>query len=165
MPRERAAATVGDLLGSMRVRFTFWPAVWRTAASAAFSQLSMGAAATALSLLAITTIVSRWIFFAVLNWGGRTFPSLAWMGPILGVTFLLGMPLLIGRFVAGRMPGSEMAVWITYCLALLPMAIFVSVTPTNSIPPLFTFVNPSGAVMVLVGSLLARIHSLKKAAS
>lgn len=121
MPRDRASATAGDLVESSRGKLAFISALFRTTAGAALRQMSLGTFAKAIVLTFVLNYALRALFFGMLALGRGT--TAAWMGPIFGVLFLLLSPILIGRLVAGWMPGRELAVWISALGWVIPASI------------------------------------------
>ena len=160
MPPERAAATAGDLLESSRGPLSFLIALARTALGAIFEQMSLGTAAKAFFLTTGMNIAGRLLVGTTLVAAGRLVPGLAWMGPLVGISFLFVAPVIVGRLAAGWMPGREMAVWMTAVAVVLLAA---PLTLLSTFPWFIGafLVTPAGLLPMLVGVLRARRRNLR----
>jgi hypothetical protein len=159
MPPKAASATVGDLLESAPGPGAFWRSIARTWASLAFRQLSWGTFANALALTIVLTLALRAAFFGVLNAAEPLVPNLAWMGPIIGVLFLLLQPVFSGWLVARWLPGREIAAWLSVTLFVALLCFFWWKTPLvvwTHVP-----LTPVSLLPYFVGVLLARRRTLR----
>jgi len=186
MPRERAAATVGDLVESAGGPMNLWVSVMRTffgSLSRQVFDVEMAIAAkdfvwTAANLsaryalqflfpvLLLYLVISTWPWLAPMGAIARFF------GILLSIAITLVVPWKTGRIVAERHPGRELPAFLAVCAAALALSAisFALGSPWNSILSKEPWVllhwkqipTPWNPVLMLVSVILMRRRWLRK---
>ena len=153
MPRERASATVGDLLEFPRGQFAFWRSVASTAAGAAFRQLTLATMVKAVVLYMAASAAVDIPYTALLI---GTQPQ-GWLGKlaVYGMVPLSFVPgFLMARWLPNREVGGVLSVF-------LGRAIFGLALSALAALPLGQMVLPRGILPMLLGALFGRWTTLR----
>jgi hypothetical protein len=186
MPRERAAAIVGDLAESALAPVAVWLAVLRAFFGSLFQQLLTPAQMVSvagdmvwitLSLTlryAVPFLFPILILYVVVDAVPRLAPlgGLAGLfGAIMAIAITLVVPWKTGRIVAERNPGRELPAFVAMCAAGLALMATVEAVgaPWNSIlwqPPLVLLgweriPPPWNPVLMLISIILTRRRWLR----
>jgi hypothetical protein len=153
MPRERASATVGDLLEFPQGQFAFWRSVVSAAAGAAFRQLTFTTIIKAAVLYVVLSAVFDIPYTVLLI---RTQPQgwLFWLS-IYGMIPLSFVPgYLIARWLPNREVGGIISVFLLRAMLGLAFWFYTS-------EPLGQVILPRGILPMLLGTLFARWTRLR----
>ena len=153
MPRERASATVGDLIEFPGGQFAFWRSVLSAAAGAAFRQLTFATMVEAVVLDIVFSAATILPYTALLI---RTQPQ-GWLGKLAfyGIAPLSFIPaFLLARWLPNREVGGILSVF-------LGRAIFGLALSASTSLPLGQVVLPQGILAMLLGVSFARWTTLR----
>jgi hypothetical protein len=164
MPRERATSIAGDLAETPRGPARFWSAVVRTAFAAIIHEMTAAPrqmiAMTAYSVLLSLTFA---VCFDVVLSLGRRIPGTGWMGPFLGVGFLLLMPVIVGRMVARQSEGKELAAWTSIAIFACACWIAWGFAPKSFLADIGFLVVALPSPLHLTGMLIGMMsHRVRK---
>jgi len=187
MPRERAAAAVGDLVESASGSVNLWVSVVSTFFGTLFHQvfepaeMVIAAKDFVLTAAALSARYARHLLLPVLVLYVviRTWPQLApvgsiagFFGTLLSMAITLVVPWKTGRMVAERHPGKELPAFVAICATGLALSAISGVlgTPWNSIlskePWVLLRWNqipiPWNPVLMLISMILMRRRWLRK---
>jgi putative Ca2+/H+ antiporter (TMEM165/GDT1 family) len=164
MPRDRAAAVVGDFAEASRGSISFVVAIVRTWLGAVLHQLSVGLFFRAAGMTILWLIGLRAVFAVLLLGGRRLFPGLVWMGPILGIASLLVLPIFAGYFVARNTPGREIPAWVSLIGLMMLWVVPIVLRPSLPLQLLAAgFPAPATLMAMFFGVLAARRRYLRPA--
>jgi hypothetical protein len=153
MPRERASATVGDLLEFPRGQFAFWRGVLSAAAGAAFRQLTFATMVKAAVLYIVFNAATSLPYTVLLI---RMQPQ-GWLGKLAlyGMAPLSFVPaFLLARWLPNREVGGILSVFIGRAIFGLALSAYTSL-------PLGQVILPQGILAMLLGVLFARWTTLR----
>jgi hypothetical protein len=187
MPRERAAAAVGDLVESASGPVNLWVSVVSTFFRSLFHQvfdlpeMVIAAKDFVLTAAALSARYARHLLLPVLILYVliRTWPQLApvgsiaaFFGTLLSIAITLVVPWKTGRMVAERHPGKELPAFVAICavgVALSAISVALG-APWNSILSKEPWVllrwnqipTPWNPVLMLISMILMRSRQVRK---
>src|SRR4051812_17222233 len=157
MPRERASATVGDLLEFKRGRLAFWVAVLSAAAGAVFRQLTFGTIVKS----AVLYVVLSGIFAMPLAVSLIRYQPEGWLGR-LALYGMVPVSIFHGILLARLLPNREAGGMITLILLRAILVLAVSINTSGFYLPMWRIVVPSEFLPMLFGVWLGRRGTLLK---